>query len=111
MTSEINGAIADAIELYGVEEDMADVEFDGVIIEQDSAGGSILYVVLVSELETHKIPVTGHLHNIKQLGPMNHQGFVSRVKDLLSEYNLSKDDVDRAVKESVKIMRSEKLIK
>ncbi|MHA1633840.1 MAG: hypothetical protein ACTSUZ_04710, partial [Candidatus Thorarchaeota archaeon] len=111
LAAEIQGAIADSIELYGVEEDKASVEFDGVTIEQDSAGGRILYVVLISELDTHKIPVTGHLHDIRRIGRINRKSFVSKVKGKLSEFNISDEGIERAVKECVRVMKSEQLIK
>ncbi|MGY5858325.1 MAG: hypothetical protein RTU63_03070 [Candidatus Thorarchaeota archaeon] len=110
LTSEIQGEIAASIEIYGVSEDKTKVEFDGVIIEHDSTGGRILYVVLVSNLEIHKIPVTGHLHNIRQIGRVNRENFVSDVKSLLDKFNLSDEDRDRAAKECVRVMRGEKLI-
>jgi len=107
---EIRSEIADSIDMYGVEEDKASVEFDGVVIEQDSAGGRILYVVLASELDTHNIPVTEHLHNIRQFGRVNRAYFESTVRDALDEYNLSNDDREAAVKECVRTMKKEKLI-
>ena len=110
LEAEIQGEISDSIEMYGVEEDKTSVEFDGVTIEQDSAGGRILYVVLISELDTHKIPVTGHLHNIRQFGRISREYFVSTVKGILEEFNLSDEDKNAAVKRCVRVMREEKLI-
>ena len=110
LASEIQGTIADSIEMYGVEEDKTKVEFDGVTIDRDAVGGRVLYVVLVSEVETHKVPVTGHLHDIRQFGRINREEFVSRVRNLLDEYNLSKDDRDKAVKKCIGVMREERLI-
>ena len=66
---------------------------------------------MVSELEIHKIPVTGHLHDIRQFGRVNREGFVSNVRSLLDEFNLSDEDRDRAVKECIRVMREEKLIR
>jgi len=86
------------------------MEFDGATIEQDLTGGRLLCVVLTSELEIHKIPVTGHLHDIRQFERVNREDFVSNVKSLLDEFNLSDETRDRAVKECVKVMRKEKLI-
>jgi hypothetical protein len=111
LASELKGAIADAIEIYGVKEDKAQVKFNYVTIEQDVVGGKVLYVVLASELETYKVPVTKHLHDIRQLGHIRREHFVDEVKSLLTEFNLSDDDMDKAVKECVQKMRGEKLIK
>ena len=110
LLSEIQGEIAASFDVYGVSEDKTEVEFDGATIEQDAAGGRILYVVLTSDLEIHKIPVTGHLHNIRQFGRVNREDFVSNVRDLLDKFNLSDEDRDRAVKGCVRVMREEKLI-
>ena len=98
------------MEMAGVQEYKAMVQFEQVTIEQDSTGGRILYVVLVSEVDTHKIPVTGHLHNIGQFRRYRREDFESNVRSSLSEFNLIDDDIDRAVKECVKVMRKEKLI-
>jgi hypothetical protein len=111
LESELKGAIDSAIEIYGVKEDKAQVEFDYVTIDQDAIGGKVLYVVLTSELETHKVPVTKHLHDIRQLGHIRREHFVDEVKSLLTEFNLSDDDMDKVVKECVRKMRSENLIK
>jgi len=110
LSSEIKGEIAASFEVYGVSEDKTEVEFDGVTVEPDSTGGQILYVVLTSEFENHKIPVTGHLHNIRQFGRVNREGFVSKVRDLLDEFNLSDEEKEKAVKECIRVMRGEKLI-
>lgn len=110
LLSEIQGEIAASFDVYGVSEDKTEVEFDGATIEQNAAGGRILYVVLTSDLEIHKIPVTGHLHNIRQFGRVNREDFVSNVRDLLDKFNLSDEDRDRAVKGCVRVMREEKLI-
>jgi hypothetical protein len=110
LESEIRGAIADAIEIYDVQEKKAEVNFGYVTIDLDAVGGRVLYVVLVSELETHKVPMTGHLHDIKQFGHINRDEFESNTRDILSEFNLNDDDIDKAVKECVRVMRREKLI-
>lgn len=110
LSGSIREEIRSSMEMAGVQEDKATVQFDGVTVEQDSTGGRILYVVLVSEIDTHKIPVTGHLHNIGQVGRYKREDFESDVRSSLSEFNLSDDDMDRAVKECVKVMRIEKLI-
>jgi len=110
LLSEIQGEIAVSIEVYGVSKDRTWVEFDRATIEQDSTGGRIIYVVLTSELEFHKIPVTGHLHNIRQFGRVNREDFVSNIRSYLDEFNLSDEDRDRAVKECIRVMRKEKLI-
>jgi len=110
LLSEIQGEIAASIEVYGVSKDRTWVDFDRATIEQDSTGGRILYVVLISELEIHKIPVTGHLHNIRQVGRVNREDFVSSIRSHLNEFNLSDEDKEKAVKECIKIMREEKLI-
>jgi len=67
-------------------------------------------VVLTTELKIHKIPVTGHLHNIRQFGCVNREDFVHNVRSIIDEFNLSDEDRDRAVKECVRVMRGEKLI-
>ncbi len=110
LLAEIQGEIAASIEVSGVSEDKTEVELDRVTIDQDSTGGRILYVVLASELETHKIPVTGHLHDIRQFGRVNREVFVSMVRDHLDAFNLSAEDKEKAVKECVRVMRGEKLI-
>ncbi len=110
LRSEIQGEIAASIEIYGESEDKTMVEFDGATIEQDTTGGRLVYVVLTSELEIHKIPVTGHLHDIRQFGRVNREDFVSNVRDLLDKFNLSDEDRERAVKECIRVMRGEKLI-
>lgn len=111
LASELKGTIDSAVEIYGVKEDKAQVKFDYVTIDQDAVGGKVLYVVMTSELETHKVPVTKHLHDIRQLGYIRREHFVDEVKSLLMEFNLSDNDLDKAVKECVRKMRSEKLIK
>ena len=110
LSSEIQGEIAASFEVHGVSEDKTEVEFDGATIEQDSTGGRLLFVVLISELESHKIPVTGHLHDIRRFGRVNRADFVSMVRDHLAEFNLSAEDKEKAVKECIRVMRSEKLI-
>ena len=110
LMSEIQGEIAASIEVYGVSEGKTKVELDGVTIEPDSTGGRIVYVVLTSELEIHKIRVTGHLHDIRQFGRVNRADFMNDVRSLLDEFNLSDEDKVRAVKECVRVMREEKLI-
>ncbi|MHA1971239.1 MAG: hypothetical protein ACTSXE_05260 [Candidatus Thorarchaeota archaeon] len=110
MASEIQGEIAASIEIYGVSEGKTEVEFDGATIEQDLTGGRLLYVILTSDLEIHKIPVTGHLHDIRRFGRVNRENFVSNVRDCLDAFNLCDEDRERAVKECVRVMRGEKLI-
>lgn len=111
LNAEIQGEIAASIEIFRVSEDKAAVELDGVTIEQDSAGGRVVYVVLISEVNVHKIPVTRHLHDIRQIGRADRSEFESEVKSLLGEFNLSDKDLDRALKECVRIMREEGLIR
>lgn len=111
LASKLKGVIVETIEIYGVKEDKAQVKFDYVTIDQDAVGGKVLYVVLVSELETYKVPVTKHLHDIRQLGYIRREYFANDIKSLLAEFNLSDDDMDKAVKECVQKMKSEKLIK
>jgi hypothetical protein len=110
LSSSIQAEIATSMEIAGVSDNKSMVQFDGVTIDQDSTGGRILYVVLILGFDVHKIPVTGHLHNIRQLGRYNREEFVSDVKDILDEFNLSDEDMDRAVKECIRVMREEKLI-
>jgi len=110
LMSEISGAIDDAFEIYGIDEGKAKVEFEYTTIDQDSVGGRLLYVVLVSELETHKVPVTRHLHDIQRLGKLNREDFENRVRGILGGYNLSKRDVERAVKECYRVLKRERLI-
>ena len=47
---------------------------------------------------------------IRQIGHVNREGFVSKVRGLLNEFNLSAEDKEKAVKECVRVMRGEKLI-
>ncbi|MHA2022038.1 MAG: hypothetical protein ACTSWQ_00070 [Candidatus Thorarchaeota archaeon] len=83
LISEIQGEIAASMEMYGENGDRTQVELDGVTIEQDSTGGRIIYVVLTSEFEIHKVPVTRHLHSIRQIGRVNREGFVSSANPTL----------------------------
>jgi hypothetical protein len=110
LSSSIQGEIAVSMEIAGVSEDESTVKLDGVTIEQDSTGGSVLYVVLISEADLHKIPVTRHLHDIRQIGRIKREQFESDVEESLGEFNLSAEDMNRAVKECVRVMREEKLI-
>ncbi|TET07023.1 MAG: hypothetical protein E3J86_14200 [Candidatus Thorarchaeota archaeon] len=110
LSSSIQTEIAASMDIAGVSDDTEMVQLDRVTIEQDSTGGRILYVVLISETEVHKIPVTGHLHNIRQIGRYRREEFESEVESSLSEFNLSEEDRARAVKECVRVMKKEKLV-
>ncbi|KXH77245.1 MAG: hypothetical protein AM326_05515 [Candidatus Thorarchaeota archaeon SMTZ-45] len=111
LTAEIREAIAVSLEVFGVREGKAAVEFDRAEIGQDSIGGRVIYVILTSEDETHRIPVTGHLHDIKRVGRINKDEFVSEVSSILEELNLSDENLDEAVKECVRLMKRERLIR
>jgi len=111
LAAKIEEVIDDTIEIWDVREDPAKVEFAYAMIEQDAVGGNVLYVFLESDLETYKISITRHLHDIRQIGRIGRESFASSVRDRLGEFNLSKTDENRAVKECIRIMRSEKLIK
>jgi hypothetical protein len=63
-----------------------------------------------SSKDTFKIPVTKHLHDIRQLGRVNREQFESHIEERLSEFDLSHDDRERAVRECVREMRGEDLI-
>ncbi|MHA1949471.1 MAG: hypothetical protein ACW99G_06835 [Candidatus Thorarchaeota archaeon] len=110
LSSSIQTEIAASMDIAGVSDDAEMVQLDKVTIEQDTTGGRILYVVLISEVDVHKIPVTGHLHNIRQIGRYKREKFESEVESSLSEFNLSGEDRARAVKECVRVMRKEKLV-
>ena len=60
----IRTEIEDSFEIYGVDEDGIEVDLDGVAIEYDSAGNRVIYVILTSENEIYKVPVTGHFHDM-----------------------------------------------
>ncbi len=111
MTAAIREEMAVAVEMYGVEEDQARVEFFLATIGEDSAGGRVMYVVLESEDQSHKVPVTGHLHDFREFGRIDTEDFESEVRSILGEFNLSEEDEDSAVEECVRLMRMEKLIK
>lgn len=110
LSASIRTEIADSMEIAGVSEDETLLELEGVVVEQDMAGGEILYVVIYSETEEFKIPITGHLHNMGQTGRVRREEFESHVESCLSEYGLSDDDMKRAVKECVREMRVRKII-
>jgi len=110
LSSSIRTEITASTNMAGVSDDVPMVELDGVVIEQDLSGGRIIYVVLNSDVEVHKIPVTGQLHNMRQVGRVKREEFESHVESSLSEFNLSDDDMRRAVRECVRVMRREKLI-
>lgn len=67
-------------------------------------------MVLVSESDRHRIRTTGHLHDMRQTRRVNRKEFESHVVSSLREFNLSDEDMKRAVKECVKVLRKEKLI-
>ncbi len=111
MTAAIREEIAASLEVFGVREGKAAVEFDRAEIRQDSVGGRVIYVILTSEDETHRIPVTQHLHDIKMAGRISRNDFVSEVSSILEEFNLSKEDMESALSECVRLMRQERIIK
>ena len=111
LTAAIRTEIEDTIEEFGVGEGGAEVEFDGVTIEYDSAGGRVIYVFLTSEDETHKVQVTGHLHDYGRFRPVRKDDFEGEVISILQEFNLSEEDEERAVRKCVRLMRKEGLIK
>ncbi|MHA2065443.1 MAG: hypothetical protein ACXABY_13790, partial [Candidatus Thorarchaeota archaeon] len=111
LTAAIREEIAASIEISGVKQDRALVQLDYVTIGKDSVGGRVIYVVLTSETDTHEIPVTRHLHDIRAIGRFSRDEFESEVTSILGEFNLSDDDMERAVRECVRLMRKENLIK
>ncbi|MDF1537815.1 MAG: hypothetical protein P1Q69_02815 [Candidatus Thorarchaeota archaeon] len=66
---------------------------------------------MVSENKTHKVPVTGHLHDYGRTGFVRKDKFVEEVKSVLEDYNLGEKDIEEAVRECVWLMRKEGLIK
>jgi hypothetical protein len=111
LTAAIREEIAASIEISGVKEDRATVELDYVTIGKDSVGGRAIYVVLTSETDTHEIAVTRHLHDIRAIGRFSRDEFEREVTSILGEFNLSDADMERALRECVKLMKQEKLIR
>ena len=107
----IREEIAASIEIYGVKEKNAPVRLDRIEIGHDSVGGRVVFVVLVSENDTHTIPVTGHLHDLREIGCITKDEFVREVTSILEEFNLNEEDKNAAVKECVRLMRKEKLLR
>ncbi len=110
LSASIRREIEDSMNLADVSDDERLLELDGVVVELDKTGGEILYVVLYSETDKHKIAITGHLHNMGQTGRIKREEFESEVKSCLREYSLSDDDMKKAVRECVRVMRKKKLI-
>jgi hypothetical protein len=111
MATAIQNEIAAAIEISGIVEDKARVELDSVIIGQDSVGGRVIYAILASNDEIYRIPITGHLHNLKEVGRIAKEELVYEVESILGEFNLSEESLTLAVEECLRLMRKEGLIK
>ncbi|MHA2023233.1 MAG: hypothetical protein ACTSWQ_06195 [Candidatus Thorarchaeota archaeon] len=100
----------DTVDTYEIQDDESIVKLDRVTTREDSVGGEVIFVVLKSGSKTHNIPVTHHFHSIREIGRMSKDKFVSDVESRLSEYNLTENDLNRVVKESIVIMGREKLL-
>ncbi len=111
LNDAIQREIEDWFDIYHVDECGAEAKLESVSIGNDSVGGRVIYVTLVSENETHKVPVTGHLHDYGRTGSVRKDKFVEEVKSVLEEYNLGEKDIEKAVRESVRLMRKEGQIK
>ncbi|MHA1960798.1 MAG: hypothetical protein ACW99U_11230 [Candidatus Thorarchaeota archaeon] len=111
LTAAIREEIADAMEISGVSEDRKSVVFEEVEIGLDSVGGNIIYVVLTIGYDTHRVPVTGHLHDIRRLGRVAKDEFIGHVMTILDEFDLSDEDKERALEGCLRVMRKEKLMK
>ncbi|MHA1637236.1 MAG: hypothetical protein ACTSUB_04395, partial [Candidatus Thorarchaeota archaeon] len=103
--------IDDTLKISEIHEDGSIMELDHVTTGLDSVGGIVVYVVLKLGNKIHKIPVTQHFHSIREIGRMSKDKLASSIESELDEYNLSEKDLNRAIKECIVIMRSEKLLK
>jgi len=101
----------DTIEVHGIQDDESIVKLDQVTTGEDSVGGKVIFVVLKIGNKTPNIPVTDHFHSIREIGRIPKDEFVSSVESKLSDYDLREEDLEQAVKECVRIMKQEKLIK
>jgi hypothetical protein len=110
LAADIQREISDTIEIHEIHEDRATARLDRVSIEQDSVGGKRIYVFLDSQNEAHRIPVTGHLHDIRQFGRISKDAFVEEVMQILNEFNISDEDKLEATRQSVRLMKNESLI-
>lgn len=111
MTAAIENEIAAALEIYGVREDKAPVELESVEIGTDSVGGRVIYVTLLSNDETYRVPVTRHLHSMKEIGRVTRDETASAVESILGDFNLSEESLASAIEECVRLLRKEGLIK
>ncbi|MDF1538589.1 MAG: hypothetical protein P1Q69_06775 [Candidatus Thorarchaeota archaeon] len=107
----IQREIEDWLVEYHIDESVKEVELESVSIGNDSTGGRVIYVTLVSENESHVVPVTGHLHDYKRFGGARKKEFVEEVESVLEEYNLNDEDREEVVRNCVGLMRREGLIK
>ncbi len=111
LTAAIKDEVDAAIEISGAQEDKAPTVLDRVAIELDQTGGRVVYVFLSANDEIHRIPITEHLHTLRERGPIPKEEFIDEVKSILDEYNLSKEDTEEAVRECVRLMRTERAIR
>ncbi|MGY5875805.1 MAG: hypothetical protein RTU30_08670 [Candidatus Thorarchaeota archaeon] len=105
LISAIQGEIEIRMEIAGVEQEGASVEVMGVMIARDEVGGRVLFVELFTGDETHRIPMTQHLHSIG--GKMDLEEFEDYVKGELNDFNLSDDDIEYIMMECTEIMKNE----
>ena len=111
LLAAVRSEIEDVIEIYGIQEEKAQVTLDSVMIGLDSVGGRVIYVVLDSDTTVYKIAVTDHLHTLKERGRITREEFVDGLRLILEEFNLSREDWELAVEECLRLMRREGLIK
>ncbi|MBN2229868.1 MAG: hypothetical protein JW779_09780 [Candidatus Thorarchaeota archaeon] len=111
MTAAIESEIAAIIEIRGIEDDRASVEIESVEIGRDSTGGQVIYVTLLSNDELYRIPVTKHLHNMKEIGRVTRDGIANVIRSILGKFNLSEESMASVIDECIRLLRKEGVIR
>jgi hypothetical protein len=107
----IREEIAAAIEISGTDEERTTAMLDRVEIRHDSVGGRVICVVLQSDNGTHIVPVTRHLHDIKEIGRLSKEDFEREISSILEEFNLKKEEREIALNECIRLLRKENLLR
>ncbi|MGY5852472.1 MAG: hypothetical protein RTU92_02770 [Candidatus Thorarchaeota archaeon] len=109
LLAAIRGEIESCLEIVGVEKEGASAKVTDVLIAKDEVGGRVLYVELLHGYEIHRIPITGHLHSIGERVDRNE--FEDDVRAILNEFTLGEDDMEYSIRECVRLMMVEGLLR
>ena len=111
LKAAIRKEIEDTLDIYGISEDEASLSLFGVSVKTDRVGGKRLHVELESANgKRYSIPVTRHLHDLKEVGPFSPEVIEENVRSKLDDYALREEDIQTALDDCFQVLRDRGII-